>query len=117
MSFADFKKFFTTLEITNLKADSLDEDTKRRWQVNYFEGQWISGLSAGGCRNNIDTFHMNPQFMIKLVDPDEEDDDDLCTCVVALMQKNHRIKRHMGHEELKIGFLIYKVKENSFEIR
>ncbi len=117
MSFADFKKNYTNIEITNLTPDSLDEDTKRRWEVNYFEGQWIPGVSAGGCRNNLDTFHMNPQYMITLVDHDEDDGDDLCTCVVAVMQKNHRIKRKMGLDNLTIGFAIYEVKENSLGVR
>lgn len=116
MSFADFKKNFTNIEITNLTPDSLDEDTKRKWEVNYFEGQWIPGVSAGGCRNNLDTYYMNPQYMITLVDHDEDDDDDLCTCVVAVMQKNHRIKRKMGLDNLTIGFAIYEVKDNSLGV-
>ncbi|KAI2805674.1 Calpain-1 catalytic subunit [Blomia tropicalis] len=113
MSFADFKSNFTNIEITNLTPDSLDDDQKRRWEVNYFEGQWIPGVSAGGCRNNINTFYTNPQYMITLVDHDDEDEDDLCTCVVALMQKNHRIKRKMGLDNLTIGFAIYEVKDNA----
>ena len=45
-------------------------------------------MNAGGCLNNVSTFHQNPQFLIELKDSD--DDDELCTCVVALMRKNHR---------------------------
>lgn len=112
MSLNDWKAQFTSVEITNLTPDSLDDDLKRRWEVNYFEGQWIPGESAGGCRNQLSTFYMNPQYMITLVDPDEDDDDDLCTCVVALMQKNHRIKRKMGLDNLTIGFAIYEVKDS-----
>ena len=113
MSFVDFKKNFTNIEITNLTPDALDDDAKRRWEVNYFEGQWIPGVSSGGCRNNLESFYLNPQYMITMVDHDEDDDDDLCTCVVALMQKNHRIKRKMGLDNLTIGFAIYEVKDNS----
>ena len=45
-------------------------------------------MTEGGCVNNVTTFHQNPQFFIQLEDSD--DDDDLCTCVVALMRKNYR---------------------------
>lgn len=47
---------------------------------------------------------------------DQDDDDELCTCVVALMQKNHRIKRKMGLDNLTIGFVIYEVNENSYGV-
>ncbi|OTF81040.1 hypothetical protein BLA29_000629 [Euroglyphus maynei] len=118
MSFADFQKNFTNIEITNLTPDSLDDGEfvgfKKAWQVNYFEGQWIPGVSAGGCRNHLDTFYLNPQYMITLTDQD--DDDELCTCVIALMQKNHRIKRKMGLDNLTIGFVIYEVNENSYGV-
>ncbi|UXI16507.1 Serine-arginine protein 55 [Sarcoptes scabiei] len=114
MSFPDFQKNFTNIEITNLTPDSLDEDNKKAWEVNYFEGEWIPGVSAGGCRNHLETFYLNPQYMITL--EEQDDDDELCTCVVALMQKNHRIKRKMGLDNLTIGFVIYEVKENTYGV-
>lgn len=51
-----------------------------------------------------------------LVDHDEDDDDDLCTMIVALMQKNHRSKRKMGLDSLTIGYAIYKVKDGHLDI-
>ena len=33
--------------------------------------RWQKGVSAGGCRNNPDTFHMNPQLSINLSEADE----------------------------------------------
>ncbi|PSN56060.1 hypothetical protein C0J52_11813, partial [Blattella germanica] len=57
-----------------------------------------------------DTFWHNPQYRITLRDPDEGDDDDKCTIVVALMQKNRRIQRQKGMDSLTIGFSIYKLK-------
>ncbi|CAG2100227.1 unnamed protein product [Medioppia subpectinata] len=111
ISFTDFKNNFTRLEICNLSPDSLGEDNKRHWEVSYFEGSWVRGISAGGCRNHLQTFHLNPQYLITLVDHDEDDDEDTCTCVVALMQKNHRLKRKMGSDSLTVGFAIYEVKE------
>ncbi|XP_054153659.1 calpain-A-like isoform X2 [Oppia nitens] len=114
MAFKDFKENFTRLEITSVSPDSLQDDEKRRWEVSYFEGSWIRGISAGGCRNHLQTFHLNPQYLITLEDPDENDDEDACTCVVALMQKNHRLKRKMGLDSLTIGFAIYEVKDGHF---
>ena len=55
-----------------------------------FEGSWISGETAGGCRNYLDSFASNPQFRITVEDPDEDDDDNLCTAIVLLMQKGRR---------------------------
>ena len=36
-----------------------------------YHGRWQKGVSAGGCRNNSDTFHMNPQLSINLSEADE----------------------------------------------
>ena len=41
----------------------------------------ISVLSAA-------TFHLNPQYRITLEDPDDDDADDKCTVIIALMQVN-----------------------------
>ncbi len=67
-------------------------------------------MSAGGCRNNLNTFYTNPQYLFTLVDHDEGDDEDLCTIIIALMQKNHRARRKMGKESLTIGFAVYEMK-------
>lgn len=48
---------------------------------------------------------------MSLEDPDEDDDDGLCTVIVALMQKNRRSRRNMGMDCLTIGFAIYHVTE------
>ncbi|XP_076636733.1 calpain-A-like isoform X6 [Colletes latitarsis] len=109
MSFQDFKQYFTQLEICNLNPDSLTEDDlnagKKKWEMSVFEGEWVRGVTAGGCRNFLETFWHNPQYRITLEYPDE--DDDKCTVIVALMQKNRRAQRMMGAESLTIGFAIY----------
>nr|XP_034171889.1 calpain-A-like isoform X3 [Osmia lignaria] len=109
MSFQDFTKYFTQLEICNLNPDSLTEDDlnagKKRWEMSVFEGEWVRGVTAGGCRNFLETFWHNPQYRITLEYPDE--DDDKCTVIVALMQKNRRAQKRMGAECLTIGFAIY----------
>lgn len=53
MEFQDFKANYDRVEICNMTPDALTEGTKRHWEVNLFEGSWIRGSTAGGCRNYI----------------------------------------------------------------
>lgn len=69
MSFQDFKKYFTRLEICNLNPDSLTEDDlsagKKKWEMSVFEGEWVRGVTAGGCRNFLGKTFLNI-FIFKL---------------------------------------------------
>nr|AAT77811.1 calpain B [Gecarcinus lateralis] len=116
MSFKDFLTNFTMLEMTNLNPDSLeDEDitgsVQHKWEMSVFEGAWIRGSTAGGCRNFLDSFWHNPQYRITLSEVDDDDDDNKCTVIVALMQKNRRSQRKLGLECLTIGFAIYHLRD------
>jgi calpain len=58
MSYQDFKTQFSRLEICNLNPDSLSEEGilnshKRKWEMSMFEGEWVRGVTAGGCRNYL----------------------------------------------------------------
>lgn len=58
MSFKDFQTHFDRLEICNLNPDSLTEEevregNKKRWEVSFYEGEWVRGVTAGGCRNYL----------------------------------------------------------------
>ncbi|XP_058806411.1 calpain-B-like isoform X3 [Phymastichus coffea] len=114
MSFQDFKKYFERVEICNLNPDSLTEDDlsrgKKKWEMSVYEGEWVRGVTAGGCRNYLETFWHNPQYRVTLEYPDE--DDDKCTVIVALMQKNRRAQRRMGADCLTIGFAIYHLEDS-----
>lgn len=55
-----------------------------------------------------DTFWTNPQF--KLVLQDADDEDDMCSVVIALMQKNRRKLRKEGLDLETIGFAVYEVR-------
>lgn len=54
MSYKDFIKYFSRLEICNLNPDLLTKEQlgeDLRWETSVFEGEWVRGATAGGCRN------------------------------------------------------------------
>ncbi|XP_061381006.1 calpain-B-like isoform X7 [Danaus plexippus] len=114
MAFKDFTSNFDRVEICNLNPDSLDpeecpEGCTKKWEMSVFEGEWVRGVTAGGCRNYLESFWKNPQYTVTLKDPDEDDAENKCTIIVALMQKNRRSQRHQGLECLTIGFAVYRL--------
>ncbi|KAM7408966.1 hypothetical protein PAMA_002608 [Pampus argenteus] len=111
MSYSDFIKQFSKLEICNLTPDTLMSDEVGHWNYNQFEGMWRVGSTAGGCRNYSATFPSNPQFVLRLEDVDDDplDGEDGCTFLVGLMQKDGRRQRRFKRNLESIGFAIYKV--------
>jgi len=112
MSFQDFKDNFQKLEICNLGPDSMEEadlTDKKRWECHKSHAGWVKRVSAGGCRNYLETFWTNPQFRMTLTDVDDDDDEDLCTALIAVLQKDRRKKRKEGLDLLTIGYVIYKL--------
>lgn len=119
MTFRDFLKYFDRVEICHLCPDSVGDDgdtrKKKNWKITTFEGEWARGISAGGCRNYLESFWMNPQYIITLALPDEGDRDGLCTVVIALMQKFRRSRKNVDAGCLQIGFAVYKMTERDLQ--
>ncbi|CAK6983626.1 calpain-2 catalytic subunit-like, partial [Scomber scombrus] len=110
MSFTDFLRHYSRIEVCTLTPDTIGDDSVKHWSVAKFDGTWRRGSTAGGCRNHPYTFWMNPQFVIKLdeEDDDPEDNEVGCSFVVGLIQKNRRKLRKAGEDMHTIGFAIYE---------
>nr|CAD7585893.1 unnamed protein product [Timema genevievae] len=102
--YSDFVKTFSHLEVVHLDSDtSRDEPSlhhKNTWQMRLYQGAWQKGVSAGGCRNNPDTFHINPQLHLILSEMEE--------VIISLNQ-------HSIMEPKVIGFTAYSLPKNSTE--
>ncbi|XP_028435450.1 calpain-2 catalytic subunit [Perca flavescens] len=111
MSYSDFIKQFSQLQMCNLTPDTLLSDKVGHWNHYQYEGTWRKGSTAGGCRKYSDTFSSNPQFVVRLEDVDDDplDGKDGCTILVGLMQKDGRQQKRLGRKLQSIGFAIYKV--------
>lgn len=64
------------LFIFNLKSD---QNAKIGWKMVAYHGEWsVNGGTAGGSGNYGDKrFWTNPQFLIRLVDVDADDSEDM----------------------------------------
>ncbi|KAI5640310.1 calpain family cysteine protease domain-containing protein [Phthorimaea operculella] len=98
MLYPDFLRSFSRLEVVHLDAETSRAEPsltdKHKWQMRMHQGGWRRGVSAGGCRNYVNFFHMNPQIQVMLSEPD--------TVVVSLNQ-------HSIMEPKVIGFSVYKM--------
>jgi calpain len=52
-----------------------------------------------------ETYWTNPQYRISIVDPDDEDDENAGTLIVAVLQR----RKPKASDMLKLGYSIYKV--------
>ncbi|RWS04986.1 calpain-C-like protein [Dinothrombium tinctorium] len=101
MSYQDFMKTFTNLQVIHLDSEtSKDEPSlkgKKAWCIRLWKGIWRKGVTAGGCRNNFDTFHLNPQLLLHINDKDE--------VIISLNQ-------HSVIDAKVVGFSLYQSTTN-----
>ncbi|XP_053552965.1 calpain-8-like [Bombina bombina] len=113
MSFTDFLQEYSRLEICNLSPDTLTSKEQHKWEVTLFNGSWTRGSTAGGCQNYPNTYWTNPQFRLKLEEPDDDHDgaahEPCCTVIIGLMQKNRRRQKKIGEDLLTIGYSLYQI--------
>ncbi|XP_007530234.1 calpain-8 [Erinaceus europaeus] len=109
MSFSDFLRQFSRLEVCNLAPDSLSYNELHKWNLVLFNGRWTRGSSAGGCQNYPATYWTNPQFKIHLDEQDDSPGEPHCTVLLGLMQKNRRRQKRLGQGLLSIGYAVYQV--------
>lgn len=99
ISFSDLTQTFTHFECVHLDSDTArDEpslsDKNRKWLMRLYQGAWKRGVTAGGCRNNPDSFHINPQLQLFLTEKED--------VIISLNQ-------HSVMEPKVIGFTIYNL--------
>ena len=70
--------------------DSFDEDNIG-WHKSEIHGSWTKGESDGG----LEKIYPHPQYLIELKDTDA-DSDEICTCLISLLQVGGRRKRAQG---------------------
>ena len=68
MSFQDFCKYFTTMEMCSMGPDSMSQglaegENKNRWEATQDPGQWVRRVNAGGCRNFLGEFFSLSGFL------------------------------------------------------
>ena len=86
MTYQDFIKHFDGIHICHVSMDSFDEDNIG-WHRQEVHGSWLKGTSDGGFQN----IHENPQYLVELKDTDA-DSDNICTCLISLLQVGGRRK-------------------------
>ncbi|XP_060640324.2 calpain-12-like [Anolis sagrei] len=127
MQLVDFIRHFDVLEICHISAQDPQEGARCCWNVNCFQGCWVKGHTAGGCQTfqPWDTFWMNPQFHVSLLEPDEKElkkqekrgqeyQNPTCTLLVSLMQRERRRSRK---KFLLICFQIFRVEREYLQVK
>ncbi|CAF3599350.1 unnamed protein product [Rotaria sp. Silwood1] len=92
--------------------NNLFRDDKLTWKEEILHGEWVPGSTAGGAGQPLkEKFWTNPQYLVRLNFIDDDDNQNLCTMIIALMQKETRQRRLHGLQgEDYVQFRVYKVR-------
>ena len=86
MEYGDFIRYYSKVEMCMI-PEELSADAECNWVTSLHESKWSRGITAGGCTNFMATFWRNPQFLMTLVDVDDDDETN-CTFVASLLQSD-----------------------------
>ncbi|CAH1722864.1 unnamed protein product [Chironomus riparius] len=113
MSYDDFISYFERLDLCNTTAQSLDEERREdyTWHTKSYDGAWIKGKTAGGCKNNRETFQNNPQYIVTLTTDDVTYNQGRCNLMISLMQKYGRSTTSRPNY-FNIGFAVFRLDES-----
>jgi calpain, invertebrate len=122
MDIEDFLDNWDSVQICHLSPDAYsselaetDDDSDLKWHCETYQSKWQAGENAGGCgQGDPAKFWTNPQFLVKLTDVDQNDNEDKVTLIVALMQKDTRLRRiQTGQDSSEefIQFRLFRVKD------
>uniref|UniRef100_A0A914YAS3 Calpain catalytic domain-containing protein n=1 Tax=Panagrolaimus superbus TaxID=310955 RepID=A0A914YAS3_9BILA len=121
MPFDDFTKYFETLEICHIDPNIMKNvyhhnhppsESHDTWSVQTFHGVWRRRVTAGGSLKYLQTYLLNPQYLISLDDSQHEDEDNSCTLIIGVLQKYRRELKHEGVQNLSINFALYEIEDN-----
>lgn len=103
MSFEDFCRYFTSMDICHLINTSIFS-LKKTWREGKAVSEWGRPHRCGGCLNNS-TFLNNPQYIFDIKQPQDE-------IMVSLEQWDKRIDMDKGKANDTIGFTIMRADIN-----
>ncbi|KAI3382559.1 hypothetical protein SNEBB_003709 [Seison nebaliae] len=105
MSDRDFNKSFDEYTICTINPD-FDKDgrTDSHRSMRFLMSRWETDVSAGGCRNDMNRFVTNPQFLFEIRMEENERETIL---IISLTQERHLSNYSVGLKQ--IGFLLYQV--------
>lgn len=111
MSYRDFIKNFQEVTVCNLSPnENVAEKATKRWEKAQFKGEWIDGITAGGSKDNTDTFHNNPQYLLTVDEPGDEDNDGLNSVIISVLQKENFPQTEYF---LKVNFDVFQLEEDA----
>ncbi|XP_041097001.1 calpain-A-like isoform X2 [Polyodon spathula] len=110
MKFDDFCERFANVTVLTLGPDFYCDGSTDAGSLLEVKGQWVSGVNAGGCRNNLLMYPSNPQHPITIRETrgQEAAEDEGCSVMVCLLQKFIRGKRRPEPGMNPIGIQVYK---------
>lgn len=115
MPATEWSRTFTNLDVVHLDSETARDEPSLRgtkpWHTRMYSGRWRRGVTAGGCRNNADTFHINPQLLVAVQNTGNEPNDDQSDSEEADMIAS--LNQHSITEPKVVGFTAYRAANSS----